>query len=202
MNRTIIVCTQLVCLAAFVGCGSRGPARPGFDPDWSAQEALKIYDANSDGSIDESEVESSPGLREAFANIDTDSDGKLTADEIKARVSYYKTAPTTIISGATRVKFKKRLVIGARVVFEPEPFLGADFKVCQGVTQENGVASVKGVDDEFPGIYLGFYTVRITKDNDGKELFPAKYNEESTLGYEATDDLNIGLADIISFDLK
>ena len=47
-----------------------------------------------------------------------------------------------------------------------------------------------------------FYTVRITRDNKGKEFFPAKYNEESTLGYEATDDQNTNLADIIGFDLK
>ena len=202
MKFLVSIVTMLVIAVSVVGCGNRGPTRPGFDPVWSAQEALKIYDANQDGAIDETEVDASPGLKEAFGNIDGDGDGTLTSEEIETRVNYYKSAPTTIISGATRVVYKRRPIPGARVVFEPEPFLGADFKVCEGVTDENGIASVKGVDDEFPGIYLGFYTVRITKDNKGKELFPAKYNEESTLGYEATDDQNMGLADIISFELK
>ena len=96
---------------------------------------MKTYDANSDGGIDEDEVAASPGLKEAFANIDADGDGTLTGEEIETRVRYYKTAPTTIISGATRVTYKRRPIPGARVVFEPEPFLGADFKVCEGTTE-------------------------------------------------------------------
>lgn len=200
--RLLLWIPAVILLASFSGCGGGGPSRPAFDPASSAKEALATYDANSDGGIDEEEVKKSPGLQAAFKSIDTDEDGKLTEAEIETRVNYYKTAPTTVIQGATRIKYNRRLVPGARVLFEPEPFLGSDFKACEGTTNREGIASVTGADAEFPGLYLGFYTVRLTKDVDGKEFFPAKYNEESTIGYEATDDQNIGLADIISFDLK
>jgi hypothetical protein len=191
----------------FVSCsgcffGASGPDKPAFDPAGSAEQALATYDTNSDGAIDDEEVEASPGLKAAFKNIDKDGDGNLTAEEIAARISYYKSAPTTIIQGMTRVKYKRRLLEGATVTFEPEEFLGEAFSVCSGVTNEDGIASIKGHDAGFPGIYLGFYRVRITKEVKGKELLPAKYNEETELGYEAQDDMNIGMAEIINFNLK
>ena len=194
----------VACIAVTaVGCfGIKGPDRPAFDPAGSAAQAIEIYDANSDGAIDESEVEGSPGLREAFAHTDKDGDGKVTAEELEARITYYKSAPTTIVQGQTRVTYKGRPLEGATVTFEPESFLGDAFTTCSGETDYDGLASIKGHDEEFPGIYLGFYRVRISQVVNGKEKIPAKYNEETELGYEATDDLNEGLASIIEFKLK
>ena len=202
-NRLAARIFVLAFVVSCWGCGTKGPGRPGFDPEASAQQALATYDANSDQSIDEEEVKKSPGLTAAFKSIDTDSDGKLTAEEISTRVNYYKSAPSIVISGSTRVTYKGRPLPDARVVFEPEPFLGSDFVSCEGTTDFNGIASVQGADPNYPGLYLGFYTVRITKaKQNGDEMLPAKYNTESILGYEATDDQNIGLADIINFKMK
>ena len=160
------------------------------------------YDANSDGFIDEKEVRECPGLMKGFRSTDKDGDGQLTADEIEARIAYYKSAPTTIIQGETRVKYRGRLLEGAEITFEPESFLGEAFKSCTGTTDYGGIASIKGHDDEFPGIYLGYYRVRVSKIVNGKETIPAKYNSETTIGHEARDDMNAGFASVIVFELK
>ena len=68
-------------------------------------------------------------------------------------------------------------------------------------TDERGIASVSGHDAQFPGIYLGFYRVRISKQVDGKETVPARYNTESELGYEATDDIP-EVNNVIQFHLE
>ena len=206
MTKTFFYTINLTLLSlGCTGCflfGPQGPSKPAFDPAGSADQAISTYDTNSDGVIDEQEVKTSPGLTAAFKNIDKDGDGRLTAEEIAARINYYKSAPTTIVQGSTRVKYKGRLLPDATVTFEPESFLGEAFLTCTGVTDENGIASIKGHDSTYPGIYLGFYRVRITKDNKGKEMLPAKYNVDTELGYEATDDMNVGLAEIINFNLK
>ncbi|MFO0911676.1 MAG: hypothetical protein U0795_01860 [Pirellulales bacterium] len=189
-------------LVVAAGCSrDTGPARPSFNPQSSAAKAIELYDTDKDGAISKAEVKSSPGLREAFARTDKDNDGKLTAAEIAERIQYYKTAPTTIVQGSTRVTYKGQPLIGATVTFEPESFLGDQFTACSGETDETGVASITGHDAGFPGLYLGFYRVRITKSANGKEAVPAKYNTETTLGYEATDDIP-QVADIISFKLN
>jgi len=41
----------------------------------------------------------------------------------------------------------------------------------------------------YPGLYLGFYRVRVSKNKGGKELIPAKYNTETELGAEIADDI-------------
>jgi len=194
---------HVVLTVCFLGCGGGGPGRPPFDPEASGREAMAAYDSNTDGAIDETEAEASPGLVAAFASIDTDGDKQLTEQEIASRVNYYKSAPTIISQGEVKVFYKNKPVEGATVTMEPEPFLGEAFKICEGVTNYNGVASIKGHDAAFPGIYLGFYRVRISRVNDkGKELLPTKFNEESTLGYESTDDQNMDLAQTIEFRLK
>ncbi len=185
------------------GCSRfpKGPDRPPLTPQQSGEEAMKAYDANSDGFIDEQEVENSPGLKVAFERVDKDADGKLSAKEIVERIEYYKTAKTTILSGSTLVTMNGRPLPGAEVVFEPESFLGPSFVECRGVTDEHGVASISGHDSQFPGIYLGFYRVRISRQANGKEAVPKKYNEDTELGYEGADDIPM-VNNVIQFKLK
>lgn len=138
---------------------------------------------------------------EAFSRIDQDGDSTLTADEIADRVRYYKSAATTIVDGGVDVTVGNRPLAGATVTFEPEPFLGDAFTACSGETNASGIAYLEGADAEFPGIYLGMYTVRISKTNGGKEVVPKRYNTELTLGYEAADDLE-NVSTGIKFDIR
>jgi hypothetical protein len=97
-----------------------------------------------------------------------------------------------VINGTCKVTYKNRPLEGATVTFDPETFLGPSFQPCSGETDERGEAFVtrQADPDAIAGIYLGFYRVRITKDKkNGEELLPAKYNTETTLGFEANNDV-------------
>jgi hypothetical protein len=191
-----------ISTAMLVGACNRdtGPVRPSFDPQGSAAKAMELYDANQDGAIDQTEAEASPGLTQAFARTDKNNDQRLMAEEIAERIRYYKTAATTIVQGSTAVLYKNRPLPGATVTFEPESFLGEEFIPCSGETDPSGIASIKGHDAGFPGLYLGFYRVRISKIVNGQETIPDKYNTNTVLGYEAADDIPM-VADIIRFKL-
>ena len=197
------VCVVFTIITLTAGCSRfpKGPDRPDWSPDQSAAEAMKLYDSNSDGFVDKTEVKASPGLEDAFERVDKDSDKKLSQQEIADRIRYYSTAATTILTGSTEVTLNGRPLSDATVVFEPEPFLGPAFKECRGVTDSFGVASVSGHDAKFPGIYLGFYRVRITKEVSGRESIPAKYNTDTSLGYEGADDIPM-VSHGIRFTLK
>ena len=181
-----------IVFALFIpGCsqGPSGPARPAFSPTATGNQAIEKYDANGDGKIDLEEAESSPGLRVAFSRIDQDADSSLSKDEIADRVRYYKSASTAIVDGGVKVTVRGRPIEGAIVTFEPEAFLGEAFKSSRGETNATGNTYMKGTDAKFPGLYLGMYRVRISKKSNGKEIIPTRYNTETTLGYEAADDI-------------
>lgn len=201
-GRTLLWPAILVGVVS-TGCfGVKGPDKPDFDPAASAASAFEAYDANTDGFIDDKEVEESPGMLAAFERIDKDGDKKVTPEELSERIRYYKNAGVTVISGAVRVSYKGKPLPDAEITFEPEPFLGDAFQACSATTDYDGLASVSGTDAQFPGLYLGFYRVTISKEVNGREKIPKKYNEESTIGYEACDDDIEQFADVISFKLK
>ena len=91
---------------------------------------------------------------------------------------------------------------GATVKFVPEEFLGNEIQPSEGVTGEDGYAylSVK-VDPNDPeavqGVHCGLYRVEITKQ--GVKI-PAKYNTETILGQEVSNDA-ANIQEGIRFDL-
>lgn len=182
--------TVSTCLL-LAGCSSRAPERPVLTPPESAAQAMEEYDADNDGAISKEEAKAAPGLLAAFAKIDKDASDDLTAQEIEERIVYYQTSTSWVINGTCEVTYRGRPLEGATVVFEPESFLGDSFRTCSGVTDERGEVFVTGEgENAIPGIYLGFYRVRITKEKErGGELLPAKYNTETTLGFEANNDV-------------
>jgi hypothetical protein len=93
------------------------------------------------------------------------------------------------MSGVTLITLDGRPLPEATVTLEPEEFLGPGFTACQGVTDQSGRASIKGPDPKYPGIYLGLYRVKVTKSVGGRETIPARYNTQTELGLEATDDI-------------
>lgn len=179
----------LVC--ALMGCSHlpAAPVRPALNPDEASELALEKCDTDGDSQLNKTEAEQSPGLTSAFDRIDKDQNGELSAEELAERIRYYKTANTTIVSGGMQMLMTGRPLSGATVTLEPEEFLGSAFTPCTGVTNGNGHVSLKGHDAKFPGIYLGMYRLKISKVENGQETIPSKYNTETTLGYEAADDI-------------
>ena len=197
----IAVCTVLVAFVVFTGC-QEGPKRPSFNPGKSAEDAIQKYDSDGDGQLSTEEVAECPGLLAALERVDADGNGSVSYDEIEKRVKYYKSAPVIVVSGSVKVTHKGKPLSDAKITFEPEDFLGDDFKPCSGVTNDRGEAYVnRDVDAKYPGLYLGFYRVKISKLDKGKEKIPAEYNTESTLGHEAAADIEM-VSDVPTFHLK
>jgi hypothetical protein len=188
LARLGIVATGIALLAG-AGCWDSGPARvvaPAIDSA-AGSKAMQEFDANKDGVLDATELEKCPGLKAALSKIDTKGDGKITADEINARIKAWKDLKIGRMRITCRVMHNGQPLAGATVVFEPEKFLGDQLKPATGTTDAAGTVSpdapyeggVKG------GIAPGFYRVKITKSG---EDIPAKYNTETILGQEAAPD--------------
>ena len=193
------------CAAVCAGCScSRFPAAPD-SPDVSAgkagREAINQYDGNGDDALDGEEVKQSPALAVAFQRIDSDGDGKLTADEVSARIKSWLNSGTTLMTETVLVSLDGNLLEGASVTFEPEEFLGPAYQTCSGVSDRFGQAAIEGPLEDYPGVYLGFYRVRISKQVNGRETIPARYNTQTELGYEVADDLP-DIHSLIEFHLK
>jgi hypothetical protein len=163
-------------------------------PAKAAGEAMAAYDTNRDGKIDAQEIKQSPPLMVALETMNQGGNGTLTAEQIKARLQAWLSAGTGIIAGAVTVYLDDKLLEGATVTFDPEPFLGPAYQPYSGVTNQEGNANLKGPDEKFPGIYVGLYRVRISKKVNGKETIPARYNTETILGKEIAADVFIALA--------
>lgn len=168
------------------------PERPDISPGEAGRAAITAYDANKDGKLDGAEIDKCPPLKHAMQEvkekIDGNGDGVLTAEEITARIEYWSDCGTIVMSGVTLITLDRRLLPGATVTFEPEEFLGPGFTACEGVTDQSGKAAIKGPDPKYPGIYLGFYRVKVSKVVGGRETIPSKYNTNTELGFEASDD--------------
>ena len=95
-----------------------------------------------------------------------------------------------IIIVGVKVLMNNRPVNGATVTFEPEDFLGGVVHQATGLTDADGFTPMELAKEHRPhanvrsGVAPGLYLVRISKEVNGKELIPAKYNEETTLGVE------------------
>lgn len=173
------------------GC-SRFPAapeKPEISPREAGRAAIAEYDTNSDGNLDGTELKQSPPLQVAKERIDTNGDGLITAEEITNRINYWSDCGVIVMSGSVRITLDGKPLQGATVTFEPEKFLGPGFVPCKAVTDQSGDAYVEGPDPQYPGIYLGLYRVKVSKVVGGRETIPSRYNTETELGFEATNDV-------------
>jgi hypothetical protein len=183
-------------LATTVSC-QRGltPAKqPGINPSEAGKLAMEQYDKNGDGVVSGAELDQAPGLKAALKNLDTNGDGGVSADEVAARVNAWKAMEVGMILLRCRVTLDGEPLTGAKVVFEPEQFLGDEIKAAAGETNVYGDAGPvippeQRTDPKLPGgAHIGLYKVRISKIVNGKESIPARYNSETILGQEVSFD--------------
>ena len=126
--------------------------------------------------------------------MDTNGDKAVTADEVTARVNAWKEMRTAMTSVHCRVTLDGEPLAGAKIVFEPEAFLGDDIKAAVGETNVYGDAAPavppeqRGAPNLPGGAHLGLYKVRISKIVNGKETVPARYNSQTILGQEVSYD--------------
>ena len=177
------------------GCG-RGPSRihpPTINATVAGQAAMKEYDRNGDGAVAGDELDKAPSLKAALTILDADSDGRVTAEEVTARIEAWQASKIGMMSQRCEVLLDGSPLPGALVVYEPEAFLGPNVKPASGVTDDLGVAFLTIAESERPnpsffGIHCGLYLVRITKGDRGQQVLPAGYNIVTTLGAEVAPD--------------
>jgi hypothetical protein len=205
MRKTYLLAT----LAAALGCSS-GPSRvtpPSIDADDAASAAMELYDKDSDGAINAAELEAAPGLKAAMATLDANKDGSVQEEEIAARIEAWQTTGVGITLATTRVTMDGRPLVGATVTYEPEPFLGDAMKTASGITSDLGSTEViipkedRPGADWPPGVQYGLFKVRISKEVNGSETIPAKYNKETILGQQISNDDPAVSSQNIKFEL-
>jgi hypothetical protein len=196
-------------LAGLAGCSS-GPGRvsqASISASGAASEAMTAYDKDGDGFIAGAELDAAGSLKAAMETLDADKDGKVSEAEIQQRIEAWQAKGAGLTSILCNVTLDGKPLDGATVTFEPEAFLGGDVKTAIGQTAGGSAApSIPKADrpnpDWPPGIQFGFFKVRVSKQVDGKETVPAKFNSETTLGAQvATDDPSF-LKQGYKFDLK
>jgi EF hand len=180
------ILTGLLLLA--VGC-SRGSSGAQVSPSEAAKQALAEYDTNKDGALDAKELEACPALQSALKRVDANNDGRLTADEIADRLTFFQKQGTEM-DVSVEITLDGRALEGATVTLEPEKFMGPSIKSASAVTDEAGAGLLKTEGSGEVPVACGYYRVRISKNAQGREVVPAKYNTQSVLGYEVSPDVD------------
>jgi hypothetical protein len=181
-----------VFLVALSGCSS-APSRiisPDVDAAEAAAAAVKKYDRDSDGRLNESELSACPSLAHALAGYDADADKALTAAEIEAGVARWTEQKTGAITLPFYVTMDGRPLAGANIRIVPEDFLQGAVKPASA-TSNNAGSGFLGMSKEdrpanapnLPLVQPGLYRVEITHP---AVSLPAKYNTETTLGLETS----------------
>jgi hypothetical protein len=185
------------------GCSPNGDRvkAPIFSPQDAAQQAMALYDTNRDGLLDEKELDQCPGLKSALATADLNGDKRLNVEEIASRLTAHQQANIGIMAVSCKVTLDNNPLSGARVRLVPEAFLGPSFQSASGVSDAMGAVDLRIEGSGFSGLQCGFYRVLITKDGaNGKELLPARYNTQTTLGAEVAPDMRSGLVFTLTSD--
>jgi EF-hand domain len=182
----------LVVMVLVGGC-SGAPQRvkpPKIDPSSAATQAMELYDTNHDAKLSQEELARCPGVLVAFDSYDTDNNKLIDAEEFQQHLSNLLRNGTGATQLVCNVSYQGQPLGDAKVVLEPEPYLGSDIQPAEGVTSSFGAAHVGMSPEKTPAalkafklIQYGTFKVRITHP---KIQLPAKYNTDTTLGYETT----------------
>ncbi len=190
MRRFHRLLLPLLAAALVAGCsGPSGPKLPELVPNDVARRATQQYDKNHDGTIDAEELKASPPLLEAMATMDVNRAGSLNEAKIAERVRKWLNGETVVFKPMVLVTLDGQPLEGATVTFEPEAFMGPAYKPTSAVTDKAGTCLPPGDDRQFPGLHPGLYRVRISKQVNGQETIPARYNTATELAREIADDL-------------
>ena len=170
-----------------VGCSGR--VKP-FKVDTVAcsEAAIKQYDKNGDGALDENELKACPALLKELGAYDKSKDKKLVREEIEEQLREMYDRGSGMTSMDCTITLDGQPLSNATVKFIPEDFLGTEIKAASGITNSSGVAPLGIPDEDMPKILrghplmrVGIYRVEITHPT---RKIPAKYNTNTELGFE------------------
>lgn len=181
---------SLLGLFAFIvasGCRSK-VTTISVDPAVAGPAAIKLYDKNGDGLLDETELKACPALMRELGAYDKNGDKKISAEEVGEQIGSMYGHNPGLVSLSCTVTYDGAPLSGATVKFIPEPFLGEGIKTAEGITDGAGVAALGIPPEELPKelkrhsfLRVGIYRVEITHPT---KKIPPKYNTNTELGYE------------------
>jgi hypothetical protein len=174
-------------LAFAAGCSWGGPERvtaPQYEPSKAAQLVFDNCDANKDGQLAKAELDRYVSLRTAFEEIDKNADKSLSTEELENRINEIVADRVGSMSVACVVLKGSQPVPGVTVRFIPEDFVADVIVGAKGETTESGLAIMASEDPLVPGVSAGFYRVEISRQVNGRETIPAKFNSKSQYGEE------------------
>ena len=177
------------------GCLSR-PERieqAEVDPPAASQAAIEQYDTDGDGLLGSGELDAFPVARQNRQRYDGDGDGQISAAELEDRLTVIFDPQVALTTGICVVTMAGQPLEGATVRFVPEAFLGDALPAAAGTTDARGEAVLSLSAEDLPEgapqvsglIRPGLYRVEIT--HPGREI-PARYNRETTLGQEVSEE--------------
>ncbi len=198
----MVVRVQLLFSASFLllslGCsGGPKPVDPvDVDSSSAAAQALELYDANGDGSLDDSELGAVPGIRDAKSFYDKDGDGLVSGDEIVARLDSWNEQGLGFRQLTIFITLDGKPLDGATVKLIPEPYLGDAVKPASGKTFSDGSVSVSVEPEDLPaalksrgknyyGVTGGTYKIELSAPS---KKIPEKFSTATTLGVEVATD--------------
>jgi hypothetical protein len=178
MTKTRGIAGALALLGlAFSGCSGGTPARvyvPEYDVSTISEQAIELNDKDGDGVLSEEELKQAKSLRSGMSRLDADKDGKLTVDEVAARLQRYLDFKVGLAPVDCTLIHNGRPLAGAAVIYEPEKFMGDSVPPASGVTGAEGMTTISVASEFLPspkysGAKPGFYRVRVTLA-DGTEV--------------------------------
>lgn len=183
----MVFCMGTLLLA---GC-SRGPAAtsiPYVDPSQSAQLAMELYDKDQDGALNEAELAACAGILGHLSLYDLDKNGSVSQEEIEKQITELRSSGVGLTMLSVQVRLDGRSLKGAQLKLIPEKYLGDEVKPAAGTTNARGIATMDIRDADLPesdhgllGVHYGTYKLEVTHPD---VPIPAKYNTQTTLGYE------------------
>ena len=151
---------------------------------------MELVDSDKDGMLTKTELKVTPGLLSAAGDLDENSDGKLSRDEIFTRFELYIQSKVGLQGFSCKIQRANGDPIeDAQIKLVPEPFMADYIETAEGevIDENTGFAELTS-DPEVPGtVRVGMYRVEITSPT---IKIPSKYNEKTTLGVEVAPVTN------------
>ena len=198
-----------VLLLVTVGCEQRPDvmAPPPWNPTATGQRAIELYDTNHDGTINGTELQQCPGLQDSLLVADFDADGALSAEEISARVEWYKTSGFVLVPFEVQIKNAGEPVVGAKVTMIPEKLFVDTIEHATGITDSVGrvtptIDHPDTTNSILRGLRPGMYRCQISVRNLQEDKTPPDtYDTVSEFGFEIGPGHHVGgltIIDIVS----
>jgi len=192
-RRTSLWGIGCLCVALFGCSGSNARiSPPNISPAGASEKAIELYDADRDNMLSIQELAACPGLLSSLDRYDVNHDSSISSDEIVDRIRSWQETKVALTMMSCKVERNGRPLPSAEVRFVPEHYLGAAVKPAFGFTDSDGMAIIRISDSDLQddlkgmsGVHYGTYKVLITHPT---ENLPAKFNSETTLGYEVAQD--------------